>query len=207
MKTQKFLIATEGTFQGRHISAECIDSILNNFISGGQTIPVVYDFLDWSPALSEVVALAVDTDGEKKRLYAEIRATKELQQMAERQVDYFAVPAILCVDGVAIHSRLVSVGVTKDSLIPGLDGLQFSKANYPDMHFFAPECRGETPSQKGAASGKGVYLARYYHHGVHAGNIRYEIEAWGMNSPVREAGIKRQLDEFISTLQVDWRGL
>ncbi|NJC99690.1 hypothetical protein [Candidatus Erwinia dacicola] len=47
-----------------------------------------------------------------------------------------------------------------------------------------------------------VHLARFYHHGAHAGNVRYEIEAWGMNSPARGVEIKRRLDEFISTLQV-----
>lgn len=54
---------------------------------------------------------------------------------------------------------------------------------------------------------KQVQFARIYNHGAHAGNIRYEIEVWGMNSPAREAEIKRQLDDFISNLQVDWRGL
>ncbi|EMW7539656.1 hypothetical protein AAFO39_004331, partial [Salmonella enterica] len=54
MKTQRFLIATEGTFDGRQISAEAIRSVLANFIAGGMTLPVVYDFYDWSPALSEV---------------------------------------------------------------------------------------------------------------------------------------------------------
>lgn len=51
---------------------------------------------------------------------------------------------------------------------------------------------------------KHVHLTRIYNHGAHAGNIRYEIEVWGMNSPAREAEIKRRLDEFISNLKVDW---
>lgn len=54
---------------------------------------------------------------------------------------------------------------------------------------------------------KTKHLARYYHNGAHAGNIYYEIELWGMNSPAREAAIKRLLDEFISGLQADWQGL
>lgn len=54
---------------------------------------------------------------------------------------------------------------------------------------------------------KRKYFKRYYHNGAHAGNIYYEIELWGMNSPAREAAIKRLLDEFISRLQVDWQGL
>ncbi|MEB0965650.1 hypothetical protein [Citrobacter braakii] len=51
------------------------------------------------------------------------------------------------------------------------------------------------------------HLSRLYYNGTHAGNVKFEIELWGMNSPVREAEIKRRLDGFISGLQVDWRGL
>lgn len=203
MKTQRFLIATEGTFDGRQISAEAIRSILANFIAGGVTLPVVYDFYDWSPTLSEVVALAVDSDGEKMCLYAEVCATEELQQMAVRHVDYFLVPAILSINECDTTAHLVSVGLTKDPLIPGLNKMQFCSANHAYRIFSKPKNEGGICSQQKVNAGKKMHLARYYHHGAHAGNVRYEIEGWGMNSPVREAEIKRRLDEFISNLQVD----
>lgn len=203
MKTQRFLIATEGTFDGRKISSDAIRAVLANFISGCVTIPVVYDFYDWSPALSEVVALAVDCDGKKMHLYAEVYATEELQQMAERHVDYFLAPAILSINECDTASRLVSVGLTKDPLIPGLDKLQFSRANHSYRSFFEPKSDCGICRQREINAGKEKHLARYYHHGAHAGNVRYEVEGWGMNSLAREAEIKRRLDEFISNLQVD----
>ncbi|EAY0905919.1 hypothetical protein LHQ53_004083 [Salmonella enterica] len=95
MKTQRFLIATEGTFDGRQISAEAIRSVLANFIAGGMTLPVVYDFYDWSPALSEVVALAVDSDGEKMHLYAEVFATEELSNFLFVHLYSFALVKVM----------------------------------------------------------------------------------------------------------------
>jgi len=48
---------------------------------------------------------------------------------------------------------------------------------------------------------------KLYLHGAHAGNIHYTIDTWGMNSLEREAVIKKQLDDFISGLNVNWKGL
>lgn len=89
MKTQRFLIATEGNFAGRTISAEEICAMGKNFISAGVTVPVVYEFFEWSPVLSEVVSVAVDSDGEKMCLYVEVNVTGELQEVIERKVDHF----------------------------------------------------------------------------------------------------------------------
>ncbi|EDE2211660.1 TPA: hypothetical protein KEY07_003056 [Citrobacter freundii] len=188
MKTQRFLIATEGTFDGRQISAEAIRSILANFIAGGVTLPVVYDFYDWSPALSEVVALAVDSDGEKMRLYAEVCATEELQQMAVRHVDYFFVPAIMSTNECDTTARLVSVGLTKDPLIPGLDKMQFCSANHAYRVFSKPKNDGNT------------HCIHYYRDGAHAGNVYLRVEGWGMNSQAVEDEVIRLVSEFIKGL-------
>jgi len=200
MQKQRFLIATEGTFHGRQISSECIDSILGNFISGGATIPVVYDFYDWSPALSEVLALYVDSDGGKKRLYVEVRATEELQDMAARDVDYFLAPAILCIDGIDSHSRLTAVGITKDPVIPGMDKMQFSKANHTRQAFFPPNHKADNCSEKITVSEKNVHRVSYYQHGAHAGNVYLRVEGWGMNCQAVEDEVIRLVGQFIKGL-------
>lgn len=135
MKTQRFLIATEGNFAGRTISAEEICAMGKNFISAGVTVPVVYEFFEWSPVLSEVVSVAVDSDGEKMCLYVEVNVTGELQEVIERKVDHFLVPAILAVNNDAVSATLVRVGVTKNPIIPGLEKLQFTEANHPHGAF------------------------------------------------------------------------
>lgn len=67
----------------------------------------------------------------------------------------------------------------------------------------------ENAEQKESSDcGEGINLCRkgFYNHGAHAGNVYYRIEAWGMNSPLVEAEIRKRLDAFISHLLVGWTG-
>jgi hypothetical protein len=44
-----------------------------------------------------------------------------------------------------------------------------------------------------------------YQNGAHVGNVRYQIDIWGMNSLKNEAEVERRLEDFISQLQADWK--
>lgn len=55
------------------------------------------------------------------------------------------------------------------------------------------------PKEEGA---KADCCQGYYVNGAHAGNVYYRIEGWGLNSPEREAEIKKRLAGFIAEIKV-----
>lgn len=136
MITLRLLIATDGVFKdGRSLTATEIVAMENNFNLEGQLIPVTYDYYEWSPTLSEVVSVSTEVVDHKMRLYVEVKATKELQEIAERKVDHYLVPCIFMESKDQSSAKLINVSITQNPLIPGLDKLQFEKEGDNAKHF------------------------------------------------------------------------
>lgn len=132
MKTQRFLIAVEGTFADvRSLNAEEIRAMVANFNYEELLVPVTYAHYSWSPLLSEVVALGCDVIDSRIHLYAEIKVTEELKEIAGRALIHNLAPEVMPGEGNNDSlTRLVGVGVTQNSIIPGMDVLQFDRANH-----------------------------------------------------------------------------
>ncbi|MHB2063506.1 GPO family capsid scaffolding protein [Serratia marcescens] len=132
MKTQRFLIAYEGTFSdGRSLNAVEIKAMVDNFNYEELIVPVTYAHYSWSPLLSEVIALGCDVIDYRIHLYAEIKVTDELKEIAGRKLTYHLTPEVMPGErnNYAL-TRLVGVGVTQNPIIPGLDILQFDRVNH-----------------------------------------------------------------------------
>lgn len=98
--------------------------------------------------------------------------------------------------GCVIHLRSglgVPCRLSVEEVYRGIKGLRIYNPN--------TETYDDTPEVN--YSNEFPHNTNLYSHGAHAGCIRYRIHSWGMNSPAKEAEIKRRLDAFISDLQVD----
>lgn len=99
-------------------------------------VPVTYAHYCWSPLLSEVVALGCDAINHQMHLYAEIKVTEELKEIAGRALIHHLVPEVMPGEGNNDSlTILCGVGVTQNSIIPGLDVLQFDRANHENTIF------------------------------------------------------------------------
>ncbi len=135
VRTQRFLIAYEGTFaEGRSLNAKEIRAMVANFNYEELMVPVTYAHYSWSPLLSEVVALGCDVIDHRMHLYAEVRVTEELKEIASRKLNHHLSPEVM--PGEKNNdslTRLFGVGVTQNSIIPGLDVLQFDRENHENV--------------------------------------------------------------------------